>query len=187
MMRTTHHANNEQEAKHMIVDKNALASCMHACMHATRCAPVNHTMQTSPAGAPFQSSRRNTKQTTKQLIDQNLVRTNKGRINHNYDQIGDHIVVKTYYDLTKLLQERFRGSYPIIQVFTNDEGGGEEGSDNDDDNDDDYLFSSQPTRSKKRPINSNAKLAHLVVLGIRKGTPPNVGPSNATMVKEWFD
>lgn len=93
-MRMTH-ANNKQEAE-QIMD-NALASCMHA----TRCA-VNHTMQTAPGAITFGRDMmmdepvivnleaiRNRRQ---QLIDQNLIRTNKGRINHNY-QIGGQIMV----------------------------------------------------------------------------------------------
>ena len=51
-----------------------------------------------------------------QQIDDNNKRSNKGRIDHNY-QIGEMVKLKVY-DPTKL-QERFKGPYRITQVFTN--------------------------------------------------------------------
>ena len=110
---------NELEAE-QIVD-NALATCMHV----TRCS-INHQMRTSPGALVFNRDMfldipllanleaiRNRRQ---QLIDQNLIRLNRIRIDYNYT-IGDQVMVKTY-DPTKL-QERFHGPYNIVRVYTN--------------------------------------------------------------------
>ena len=51
-----------------------------------------------------------------QLIDHNLIRLNKIRIDHNYS-IGDRVMVKTYDPIK--LEERFHGPYPITTVYTN--------------------------------------------------------------------
>ena len=51
-----------------------------------------------------------------QLIDQNLIRLNKIRIDHSYS-IGDRVMVKTYDPIK--LEERFHGPYPITTVYTN--------------------------------------------------------------------
>ena len=51
-----------------------------------------------------------------QVIDNNLMRTNKKRVNHNYN-IGDRVMIVTY-DPNKLDSKQHE-PYQIIQVFTN--------------------------------------------------------------------
>ena len=51
-----------------------------------------------------------------QRINDNLRRTNKGRVDYNY-QVGEKVKLKVW-DPVKL-EGRFRGPYKIAQVFTN--------------------------------------------------------------------
>ena len=94
-------------------------------MHTMRCA-YNHVMKTSPGAAVFNrdmtinvplvtdivaiTNRR------QQMIDKNLIRLNKKRVNHNY-AVGERVVM-VEYDPTKL-QARTHGPYRIVRVFTN--------------------------------------------------------------------
>ena len=100
---------------------NALATCIHAL----RCA-VNNTMKTSPGAMVFNrdmlmnvqliadlASIRGRRQ---QLIDDNIMRQNKKRIDYNY-RVGE-LVKMRIHDPSKL-SERFKGPYRISQVNTN--------------------------------------------------------------------
>ena len=109
-----------QEMAGQAID-NALATTMHS----TRCA-VNHTMRTSPGAlafnrdmlmdVPFIANLAAIRDRRQQLINTNLLRTNKRRIDYNY-RVGDNVMIKRY-DPTKL-QERLHGPYRISQVCVN--------------------------------------------------------------------
>ena len=110
---------NENDVNNMI--DNALASCMHAM----RCS-INHTMETSPGAmvfnrdmlinVPLLSNLIAIKDRRQQVIDNNLMRTNKKRVDHNYS-IGDRVMIVTY-DPNKL-DSKQHGPYRIVRVFTN--------------------------------------------------------------------
>ena len=51
-----------------------------------------------------------------QQIDDNLRRTNRGRIDYNY-QVGERVKLKVWDPIK--LEQRFKGPYEITQVFTN--------------------------------------------------------------------
>ena len=110
----------DEEGARQIID-NALATCVHAL----RCA-VNHTMQTSPDAlvfnrdmvmqVPLLANLDIIRQRRQHLIDVNLLRTNKSRVNHNYS-VDDKVYVREY-DPAKL-DETLHGPYPITRVYTN--------------------------------------------------------------------
>jgi len=100
---------------------NALASTVHGL----RCV-INHTMKTSPGALVFQrdmlmdvplvADLEAIRGRRQQQIDDNLRRTNKGRVDYNY-QVGDMVKLKVV-DPSKL-EGHFKGPFKIIQVFTN--------------------------------------------------------------------
>ena len=110
----------DEEQAEQIID-NALATCIHM----TR-SSINQTMQTSPGALVFQRDMlfdipviadleavRNKRQLQ---IDNNLIRSNRRRIQYNY-QSGKQVMVITE-DPTKL-EQRTHGPYLINRVFTN--------------------------------------------------------------------
>lgn len=110
---------NEEQANQII--DNALATCVHAL----RCA-VNHTMQTSPGAlvfsrdmimeVPLLANLDLIRQRRQELIDINLLRTNKKRINHDF-AVGEKIYVREF-DPAKLEWSQ-HGPYQITRVYTN--------------------------------------------------------------------
>ena len=100
-------------------------NALYTCMHALRCA-VNHTIQTSPGSLVFRRDMlmdipliaymdaiRGRRQ---KLINDNLIRLNKKRTDHNYS-VND-IVLLRIADTVKM-EDRLTGPYRIARVFVN--------------------------------------------------------------------
>ena len=100
-------------------------SAIETCVHATRCA-VNHEMKASHGGLVFNTEMlldtpliayyEATKGRTKQLIDKRLMRSNRKRIDYNYN-FGDKVYIKEY-EPTKMMQ-RHHGQYHMQRVYNN--------------------------------------------------------------------
>ena len=94
-------------------------------MHALRCA-LNHTMQTYPGALVFRrdmmmnvpliADMDDIRGRRQQLIDENLIRLNKKRADHNYS-VNDRILLRVA-DPVKM-EDRFTGPYRIARVFVN--------------------------------------------------------------------
>ena len=94
-------------------------------MHALRCA-VNHTMQTSPGAlffrrdmlmdVPLIADLDAIRGRRQQLIDDNLIRLNKKRADHNYS-VNDRVLLRVA-DPVKI-EDIFTGPYRIARVFVN--------------------------------------------------------------------
>ena len=108
-----------EEAEH------AVDNALYSCIHALRCS-INQAMRTSPGALVFNRDMmidvplladldaiRGRKQ---QLIDANLIRENKKRIDYNY-KVGDRVWIK-HYDPTKM-DSRLHGPYHITRIYVN--------------------------------------------------------------------
>ena len=100
-------------------------SVIATCVHATRFA-VNRQIQASPGGLVFNRDMlldipliayyESIQGIRQQLIDKNLMRSNRKRIDYNYN-IGDKLYIKEY-DPTKMMQ-RYHGPYHVQRVYNN--------------------------------------------------------------------
>ena len=118
-----------REIKAKIADEDeaeqAVDNALYTCMHELRCA-VNHTMQKSPGalvfhrdmlmGVPLISDMDAIRGRRQQLIDDNLIRLNKKRADHNYS-VNDRVLIRVA-DPVKM-EDRFTGPYRIARVFVN--------------------------------------------------------------------
>ena len=94
-------------------------------MYALRCA-VNHTMRASPGelvfrrdilmDAPVIVNREAIRGRRQKLIDNNLLRINQKRIDHNFS-VGDMVLTRIHNP--DKLQDRFDGPFRIARVYTN--------------------------------------------------------------------
>lgn len=96
-------------------------------MHAMRYS-INHTMERSPGAMVFNrdmlinvpllllSNLIAIRDRRQQVIDNNLMRTNKRRVDHNYS-LSDQVVIVTYNP--NKLDSKQHGPYCVLRVFTN--------------------------------------------------------------------
>ena len=117
--------NNKNQDRRQSKAEQAVDNALYTCMHVLRC-EVNHTMQKSPGALVFRrdilmdvpliadlDAIRGRRQ---QLIDDNLIRLNKKRADHNYS-VNDIFLLRVA-DPVKM-EDIFTGPYRIAKVFVN--------------------------------------------------------------------